>query len=81
MMEDIHFLEGKELKYSRVYYELSVPDIVKRSVFFILGIISLIIIYIILAPYNVIVKADAQIRPSQDLVFITPIASGIVKEK
>ena len=55
MMEDIHFLEGKELKYSRVYYELSVPDIVKRSVFFILGIISLIIIYIILAPYNVIV--------------------------
>ena len=40
MMEDIHFLEGKELKYSRVYYELSVPDIVKRSVFFILGIIS-----------------------------------------
>ena len=80
-MEDIHFLEGKELKYSRAYYELSVPDIVKRSVFLILGIISLIIIYIILAPYNVIVKADAQIRPSQDLVYITPITSGIVKEK
>lgn len=80
-MEDIHFLEGKELKYSRAYYELSVPDIVKRSVFLILGIIILIIIYIILAPYNVIVKADAQIRPSQDLVYITPITSGIVKEK
>lgn len=80
-MEEIHFLEGKELKYSRAYYELSVPDIVKRSVFLILGIIILIIIYIILAPYNVIVKADAQIRPSQDLVYITPITSGIVKEK
>lgn len=80
-MEEIHFLEGKELKYSRAYYELSVPDIVKRSVFLILGIIILIIIYIILAPYNVIVKADAQIRPSQDLVNITPITSGIVKEK
>lgn len=80
-MEDIHFLEGKELKYSRAYYELSVPDIVKRSVFLILGIIFFILIYIILAPYNVIVKADAQIRPSQDLVYITPITSGIVKEK
>ena len=80
-MEDIHFLEGKEQKYYRAYYELSVPDIVKRSVFLILGIIILIIIYIILAPYNVIVKADAHIRPSQDLVYITPITSGIVKEK
>lgn len=80
-MEDIHFLEGKELKYSRAYYELSVPDIVKRVVFIILGIIFFILIYIILAPYNVIVKADAQIRPSQDLVYITPITSGIVKEK
>ena len=80
-MEDIHFLEGKELKYSRAYYELSVPDVVKRSVLIILGIISLIIIYIIIAPYDVIIKSDAQIRPSQDLVYITPITSGIVKEK
>ena len=80
-MEDIHFLEGKELKYSRAYYELSVPDIVKKSVFLILGIILLIIIYIIIAPYDVIIKSDAQIRPSQDLVYITPITSGTVKEK
>lgn len=80
-MEDIHFLEGKELKYSRAYYELSVPDIVKKSVFVILGIILLIIIYIIIAPYDVIIKSDAQIRPAQDLVYITPLASGIVKEK
>lgn len=80
-MEDIHFLEGKELKYSRAYYELSVPDIVKKSVFLILGIILLIVIYIIIAPYDVIIKSDAQIRPSQDLVYITPITSGTVKEK
>lgn len=80
-MEDIHFLKGKELKYSRAYYELSVPDIVKKSVFLILGIILLIIIYIIIAPYDVIIKSDAQIRPSQDLVYITPITSGTVKEK
>lgn len=80
-MEDIHFLEGKELKYSRAYYELSVPDIVKKAVFLILGIILLIIIYIIVAPYDVIIKSEAQIRPSKDLVYITPITSGIVKEK
>ena len=80
-MEDIHFLEGKELKYSRAYYELTVPDIVKRSVYVILGILSLIIIYIIVAPYDVIIKSEAQIRPSEDLVYITPITSGIVKEK
>lgn len=80
-MEDIHFLEGKELKYSRSYYELSVPDIVKKSVFVILGIILLIVIYIIAAPYDVIIKSDAQIRPSKDLVYITPITSGTVKEK
>lgn len=80
-MEDIHFLEGKELKYSRAYYELSVPDIVKKSVFVILGIILLIIIYIIIAPYDVIIKSDAQIRPSKDLVYITPITSGTIKEK
>lgn len=80
-MEDIHFLEGKELKYSRAYYELSVPDIVKRTVYLILGILSLIIVYIILAPYDVIIKSEAQIRPSEDLVYITPITSGIVKEK
>lgn len=80
-MEDIHFLEGKELKYSRSYYELSVPDIVKKSVFVILGIILLIVVYIIAAPYDVIIKSDAQIRPSKDLVYITPITSGTVKEK
>ena len=80
-MEDIHFLEGKELKYSRAYYELTVPDIVKNSVYVILGILSLIIIYIIVAPYDVIIKSEAQIRPSEDLVYITPITSGIVKEK
>lgn len=80
-MEDIHFLEGKELKYSRAYYELSVPDIVKKSVFVILGIILLIIVYIIIAPYDVIIKSNAQIRPAQDLVYITPLTSGIVKEK
>lgn len=80
-MEDIHFLEGKELKYSRAYYELSVPDVVKKSVLLILGIIALIIIYIIIAPYDVIIKSNAQIRPAQDLVYITPLASGIVKEK
>lgn len=80
-MEDIHFLEGKELKYSRAYYELSVPDVVKKSVLLILGIIVLIIIYIIIAPYDVIIKSNAQIRPAQDLVYITPLASGIVKEK
>lgn len=80
-MEDIHFLEGKELKYSRAYYELTVPDIVKRSVYVILGILSIIFIYIIVAPYDVIIKSEAQIRPSEDLVYITPITSGIVKEK
>ena len=80
-MEEIHFLEGKELKYSRAYYELTVPDIVKRSVYVILGILSLIIIYIIAAPYDVIIKSEAQIRPSEDLVYIIPITSGIVKEK
>lgn len=80
-MEDIHFLEGKELKYSRSYYELSVPDIVKKSVFIILGIILLMIIYIIIAPYDVIIKSEAQVRPSRDLVYITPITSGTVKEK
>ncbi len=80
-MEDIHFLEGKELKYSRSYYELSVPDVVKKSVFIILGIILLMIIYIIIAPYDVIIKSEAQVRPSRDLVYITPITSGTVKEK
>lgn len=80
-MEDIHFLEGKELKYSRAYYELSVPDVVKKSVLLILGIIVLIIVYIIIAPYDVIIKSDAQIRPSKDLVYITPITSGTIKEK
>lgn len=61
--------------------KLSVPDIVKKSVFVILGIILLIIVYIIIAPYDVIIKSNAQIRPAQDLVYITPLTSGIVKEK
>ena len=80
-MDNIHFLEGKELKYSRAYYELSVPNIVEKSLFIIIGIVLLIIFYVIIAPYDVIVKSEAQIRPSHDLVYITPLSSGIVKEK
>ena len=55
-MDNIHFLEGKELKYSRAYYELSVPNIVEKSLFIIIGIVLLIIFYVIIAPYDVFVK-------------------------
>lgn len=80
-MKTIDFIEGKDLKYSRAYYELTVPNIVKNSVLSILTILIFIILYVIIAPYDVIIKADAQIRPNQDLVYITPIASGVIKEK
>lgn len=77
----MYIISPDELKTSRIYYELTIPRIVKKSLFIIFTIFCIGIIYVIFAPYNVVVKCAAQIRPEQDLVYITPITSGIIKEK
>lgn len=81
MEEKINFVTEKELKSSRVYYELQIPPIVNKALFAITAIFVILILFVIFAPYNVVVKANAEIRSIENVAYITPLTSGIVKEK
>lgn len=81
MEEKIKFVTEKELKSSRVYYEMQIPQIVNKALFVITMIFVILILFVIFAPYNVVVKANAEIRSSENVAYIMPLASGIVKEK
>lgn len=77
----INFVTEKELKSSRVYYELQIPPIVNKALFAITAIFVILILFVIFAPYNVVVKANAEIRSIENVAYITPLTSGIVSEK
>ncbi len=81
MEEKINFVTEKELKSSRVYYELQIPPIVNKALFIITAIFFILILFVIFAPYNVVVKANAEIRSVENVAYITPLTSGIVTEK
>lgn len=81
MEEKINFVTEKELKSSRVYYELQIPPIVNKALFAITAIFVILILFVIFAPYNVVVKANAEIRSIENVAYITPLTSGIVSEK
>lgn len=81
MEEKINFVTEKELKSSRVYYELQIPPIVNKALFAITAIFVILIFFVIFAPCNVVVKANAEIRSIENVAYITPLTSGIVSEK
>ena len=78
---EINFVSEKELKSSRIYYELKTPPIVTKALIVITVIFILSILYIAFAPYDVVVKAPAVIRPIQDVAYITSLVNGTIKEK
>lgn len=81
MEKKINFVTENELKSSRIYYEMQIPPIVNKALFVITMIFVILVLFAIFAPYNVVVKANAEIRSSENVAYITPLASGIVKEK
>ncbi len=76
-----HFITLEELASSRIYYELTIPDVIKKSFNVIVLFFLIFIIYIFVAPYDVVVKATGTIIPSGECSQIIPLVSGTLKEK
>lgn len=75
------FVNVDELTASKIYYEMTLPDIIKSSFIAILLIIFFVFILVIVLPYNVVIKAKGVIRPSEEISKIIPITSGVLEEK
>lgn len=76
-----HFINAEELTSSRIYYELTIPDVIKKSFNFIISFFFIFIIYIFTASYDVVVKAKGIIVPVSEISQIIPLVSGTLKEK
>ena len=79
--DEFHFISESELRQSRIFYEMHVSPITKKALLIIFFIFTILTVYVLFAPYNVILTAQAKIRPVEDTVYITPLVSGLLKEK
>lgn len=76
-----HFINVEELSSSRIYYELTIPEVIKKSFNVIILFFLIFIIYIFTASYDVVVKAKGITVPVSEISQIIPLVSGTLKEK
>ena len=79
--ENIYYCELDELKRTRIYLEMTVPNIVKFSNCLISTIFIFAIIFIFYAKYNVVVKSTGIIRSAGDVVKSVAPVNGIISRK
>ncbi len=75
------FVGIEELTASKIYYEMSLPDIIKSSFIAVLLIVLFSFLLVIFLPYDVVIRAKGVIRPSEEISKIVPITSGVLEEK
>ena len=81
-MEDLIFDNAnEEIKKSWIWYELTIPNIVRISLTFIIIMVVLFISYFFIAPYERNVKFTGEIISAANDFLISNIESGIVQEK
>ncbi len=79
--ENIYYSELKDFKRTRIFLEMTLPNIVKYSNWTIITIFFCAFIYLFFAKYNVVVKSTGVIRPSVDISKSISPMNGVITKK
>lgn len=78
--ENIKFLSVTEMKESRVYYELTIPNIINKCLISIVIIFVVFLGYIFFAEYDHVVRVRVKIRPNAEIVNVFSLYDGNIAE-